>query len=308
MTPRWVHYYCVVTSLFTLFLLSAGALVTGTGSGLAVPDWPLSFGQLFPPMIGGVFYEHGHRMVAGTTALLTLGMAGILHSRESRRAVRNLGFLAVLIILIQATLGGLTVLLKLPKSVSISHACLGQIFFCLTVIIAVTTSPSWFRYMDKLNPSHTSLHPLALGLSILFFVQLLLGATVRHNGAGLAIPDFPLSFGRFFPPLTDFSIAIHFSHRIGAFIIVGTVALLIYRVLANTHRLDLTALTGVIATFVCIQIILGALIIWGRRPIPMTTLHLVGGAVCLASSVTLTLLTWPKRGSEFIKRGVLAVT
>ena len=140
---RWLHWYAVLTACATLFLILAGGMVTSTGSGLAVPDWPLSYGMVFPPMVGGVFYEHGHRMVATFVGFLTTVMAIWLWRQEARRWVRNLGFIALLAVIVQGMLGGLTVIFLLPTAISVTHACLAQTFFCLTVGLAVFTSASW---------------------------------------------------------------------------------------------------------------------------------------------------------------------
>src|SRR3990167_2457625 len=123
--------YAQFTAIATFVLLIAGGLVTSTDSGLAVPDWPLSYGMWFPPMVGGIFYEHGHRMIAGVVGLMILGLAAWLWMRETRRWVRVLGYSAAGAVVLQALLGGLTVLLLLPPSVSIAHACLGQGVFVL---------------------------------------------------------------------------------------------------------------------------------------------------------------------------------
>src|SRR6478672_746450 len=131
-----LHYFAIFLACLTFLLVIAGGLVTSTGSSLSVPDWPLSFGKFFPKMEGGVFYEHGHRMIAGTVGILTFILVGWLLRAERRAYVRYMGFAALLAVLIQATLGGVTVLYRLPPTVSIAHACLGQIFFCLIVSIA----------------------------------------------------------------------------------------------------------------------------------------------------------------------------
>src|SRR5260221_2958411 len=108
--PLWVHRFAMVTAGATLVLIFVGALVTSTGSGLAVPDWPLSFGQVFPPMVGGVFFEHGHRLVAATVGLLTMVLAAWFHRAESRAWVRRTALAAALAVVAQGLLGGLTVL------------------------------------------------------------------------------------------------------------------------------------------------------------------------------------------------------
>src|SRR5579859_996432 len=114
-----LHRYALATAGCTFILLLAGALVTSTGSSLAVPDWPLSFGTLFPKMTGGVFYEHGHRLVAGTVSLLMMGLALYVQKIEERLWVRQLAWCAMGAIILQAVLGGVTVLLHLPTEVSV---------------------------------------------------------------------------------------------------------------------------------------------------------------------------------------------
>lgn len=288
---KWVGRTTLFTALSTVVLLAAGALVTGTGSGLAVPDWPLSFGQFFPPMVGGVFYEHGHRLIAGFVALLTVVQLFVVLRFEDRLWVKKLAFLAVALVLTQATLGGLTVLFLLPKAVSIAHACLAQTYFCNAIILMTVTSASWkTSYSCKPDQSWFPLRWLSLLVVVGFFIQLLFGATMRHFGAGLAIPDFPLSFGKWIPAQWTFPVAIHFSHRMGAFLMVGFVAALVarvYRLYWNQFALLLYA--GALMGFVWMQVMLGAMVIWLRRPISLTTIHLVLGAICLASAVTLTL-------------------
>ncbi|MGZ7042720.1 MAG: COX15/CtaA family protein, partial [Thermoanaerobaculia bacterium] len=135
-TPVWLRRFTKLVAASTLFLIFAGAMVTSTGSGLAVPDWPLSYGMLMPPMIGGIFYEHGHRMIAATVGLLTVIQALWLWRREPKRRVRMLGFLAVGAVIAQGVLGGLTVIFLLPHAISVAHAGLAEIFFCLNVSIA----------------------------------------------------------------------------------------------------------------------------------------------------------------------------
>ncbi len=288
---QWVSRITIITTLCTVGLLAAGALVTGTGSGLAVPDWPLSFGQFFPPMVGGVFYEHGHRLVAGFVALLTVVQFGVILKLEKRNGVKILAGVAVGIVLTQALLGGLTVLFLLPKAVSIAHACLAQTYFCIAVTLMVVTRESWGQPLKaKKDPSFFPIRFLAVSVVIGFFIQLLLGATMRHFGAGLAIPDFPLAFGKWIPSSWTFPVAIHFSHRWGAFVMVTLVAALVarsYRLYWNQFTLILYA--GSLMGLIWMQVMLGAMVIWMRRPLPLTTIHLVVGALCLATSVALTL-------------------
>src|SRR6059036_568371 len=126
---RGIHRLAVVTAATTGVLLFVGGLVTSTGSGLAVPDWPLSFGQVFPPMVGGVLFEHGHRLAASAVGCLTLALALCTVLADTRPGVRALGLLALFAVILQGILGGVTVLYRLPVAVSVTHACLAQIFF-----------------------------------------------------------------------------------------------------------------------------------------------------------------------------------
>src|SRR5262245_60441397 len=227
-----LHRFAVLTAAATFLLLFAGGLVTSTGSGLAVPDWPLSFGQVFPPMVGGVLFEHGHRLVASTVGLLTTVLALWIVLREPRPGVRALGLLALLAVVLQGVLGGVTVLYKLPLAVSVTHACLAQVFFCLTVTLAVVTGPGWSR--TPAVPVDPALRTLAGATTGLVFVQVFLGALMRHMGAGLAIPDFPLAFGRILPPLVTPHITVHFAHRVGALVVTVAVGWTAARVLRRS--------------------------------------------------------------------------
>ena len=179
-------------------------MVTSTGSGLAVPDWPNTYGWFmfsFPmeKWVGGIFYEHGHRLIASTVGFLTIVLAVWTWRVEPRRWVRWLAFGALGAVMLQGLLGGLTVLLLLPAPVSIGHAGLAQLFFCLTLSLAVFTSPGWqARLVDPVDDP--MLRRLAVVTTALVYTQILLGATMRHTGAGLAIPDFPLAFGHVIPP------------------------------------------------------------------------------------------------------------
>src|SRR5579864_6583268 len=136
----WLHRYATFVAFCTFLLIIAGALVTGHDAGLSVPDWPTSFGTFrMPRMVGGVKYEHGHRMIAGTVGLLTIFLALWLWRSDERRWVRRLGGLAVLTVIAQAVLGGITVLFFLPAPVSVAHACLAQLFFSIMVSLALFT-------------------------------------------------------------------------------------------------------------------------------------------------------------------------
>src|SRR5438270_12068616 len=142
---RGLHRFAVLVACATFFLIIAGANVTSHDAGLATSDWPLSNGQVFPKMVGNLFWEHGHRIVATVVGLLTIALAVVLQWREPRRWVKRLGWFALAAVIAQGLLGGLTVKMNLPLAVSAAHATLAQLFFLITVSIAVFTSPSWIE-------------------------------------------------------------------------------------------------------------------------------------------------------------------
>ncbi|MCZ6876050.1 MAG: COX15/CtaA family protein [bacterium] len=289
--PLWLHRFAVFTAAATLILIFVGALVTSTGSGLAVPDWPLSFGQVFPPMVGGVLFEHGHRIVASSVGMLMVTLMVLLFYWETRSWVRWLARAAVLTVVLQGLLGGLTVLLRLPTLVSVTHACVAQAFFCLTVILSVCTAPGWYvqrrQWVETLSPS---LRLITTGMTVMIYVQLILGALMRHTGAGLAIADFPLAFGRLIPPFESPGVIIHFLHRLGAVAVTFGIGWTVIRVFsqypAETYlRRPALVLTGLLF----IQLTLGALTIWTQRSVLPMTAHVAVGAALLATSLLLTL-------------------
>ena len=177
-----LNRFALLVACATFFLIIAGALVTSNDAGLATNDWPLSNGQVFPKMVGNLFWEHGHRMVATTVGLLTTGLTIYLFAKEKRQWVRRLGVFALLAVIAQGLLGGLTVKLMLPLAVSSAHATLAQLFFCTTVSLAVFTSRSWYEAKPALEEKGTiPLRYLCTAALITIFLQLILGATLRHS-------------------------------------------------------------------------------------------------------------------------------
>lgn len=338
----WLHWFAVLTACSTVFLIGVGASVTSTGSGDAVPDWPLSYGRLNPPMVGGIFYEHGHRLVAGTVALLITLLMIWLWRSESRRWVRRLGLWAFLAVLVQALLGGLRVLVisnetiqeatlrlagvghvePVRVGIGVLHAVLAQIVLCLTFAIALFTSRAWHQStseQEEVAALATSAgwgaqerrsldlrRAYRLGLVIVsaLFVQLLLGAVMRHAGAGLIIPDFPTSFGGLIPPFGNlpynpnapfpmtyaeytFKVAVHFAHRswaygIAALIVANLVLLSRAGGKGASKPLFYARLNG---GLVVLQILLGASILWSHRS-QEVTVTFGQAAVSLASGLT----------------------
>lgn len=285
------HLFACFTAAATLILIFAGGLVTSTGSGLSVPDWPLSYGLLFPPMVGGIFYEHGHRMIAGTVAILTTILAIWTWRSERRGWVRGLAAAALGTIVLQAVLGGITVLFLLPPAVSVSHACLAQAFLCLVVTLATVTGQGWISTRPRTTPEPRSpLVGLAVATTAIVYVQLILGAVMRHIGAGLAIPDFPLSFGRLVPEMTSATVVIHFAHRLGAIAVFASALWTVSRVLtAHRHETALVRPAVLLIALVMTQVMLGAFIVWTRKAAVPTTAHVATGAAVLATSLVLAL-------------------
>jgi cytochrome c oxidase assembly protein subunit 15 len=269
-----------VLSLATLALVFVGGLVTSTGSGLSVPDWPLSYGMVMPPMVGGIFFEHGHRMVAATVGFLTLVLAIWTQTAEPRRGVRRLAWAGLALVIAQGVLGGLTVIFLLPTPVSVAHACIAQTFFCLTIALAYATSREWDG--ASVRPDAAGVRPAALAATGVVFVQLLLGALMRHTGAGLAIPDFPLALGRVVPPLADPAVALHFAHRVGAVAVLATVVW----VAAVCRRSGDSALRkhGALGVLLAaVQVGLGAATVLTGKAIVPTTAHVAVGAAVLGT-------------------------
>ena len=287
-----LHRFTVFTALCTTFLIFAGGMVTSTESGLAVPDWPLSFGMFFPPMVGGIFYEHGHRMVASFVGFLTVILSIWTWKKEPRPWVRWLALGALGAVITQGVLGGITVIFLLPTPVSVSHAMLAQTFFCMIVAMALFTSPDWKRGLPDAGPRQgiPSL-PWLCGLTTgAVYLQLLLGALMRHTQSGLAIPDFPLAFGRMIPPFESSSVVIHFTHRLGALLVTTMISWTLIRILSE-YRNHGRLLRPVLAmTFLlCIQLTLGAFTIWTEKGEIVTTFHVMTGAMILGVSVLLAL-------------------
>ena len=289
----WHHRYVKLVTACTVLLIAAGGMVTSTGSGLSVPDWPTSYGWnmfTFPvsKWVGGIRYEHSHRLIASTVGFLTIITAAWTWRVEPRRWVRRLAFTSLGAVIVQGLLGGLTVLYFLPAPVSIAHAGLAQIFFCLTLTLAVVTSPRW---KNAISPADDPmLRRVAATTTLLVYTQILLGATMRHTHAGLAIPDFPWAFGQVIPPVWNAGVAIHFAHRIGAlFVTLAVLATAGHVLYHHRHHRELARPALLLVFLVAMQVTLGAFVIWsGKNPV-INTAHVVNGALVLGTSLVLSL-------------------
>jgi cytochrome c oxidase assembly protein subunit 15 len=297
-----LHRFSQLVAACTVLLVLAGSLVTSTGSGLSVPDWPTSYGWsmfTFPPSkwVGGIFYEHTHRLIASTVGFLTIVLAAWLWWQDPRPWMKRLGLIALGAVVAQGVLGGLTVLFYLPAAVSTAHAGLAEIFFCLTVAIALFTSPGWERSAGGLAiVGSVTLQRLTAITTGLIYIQILIGATMRHTGAGLAIPDFPLMFGGLIPGHWDPKIAIHFAHRVGALVVLVAIVATAWHVRSH-HRdkRELARPAALLVLLVVVQIALGGLTVLSGRDVAINSTHVVVGALVLATSLVLTLRAWRER-------------
>jgi cytochrome c oxidase assembly protein subunit 15 len=300
-SPAGLRRFTKLVAFATLLLIFAGAMVTSTGSGLSVPDWPTTYGYsmfTFPysKWIANIYYEHFHRLFASTVGFLTIVQAVWLQLREPKRFVRKLGWLSLGAVIAQGLLGGITVLLLLPKAVSVSHAALAEIFFCINVSIAFFTS----RWYDSLRAMEKGDAPvgLAWALTATVYLQIFAGAVLRHRGAGLAIPDFPLSFGRVVPEFVSKEIVAAFVHRAGGFVVAAMVIAMAIRLLRYESNHPLRGLAHLLLGIVAAQVTLGGYVIWSGKQPHITSLHVMTGAFTLALSVVLTLsartLAWRK--------------
>jgi cytochrome c oxidase assembly protein subunit 15 len=360
----------VLTAIATLGLVGMGGLVTSYGVGLAVPDWPNSYGynMFFFPLsqwVGGVFYEHTHRLAASGVGLLTVVLALWLYGRSARsfmrwagavllllgvgtaaamprrwadglvlgltglallgaswvwprcepsaKWLRRLGLAAFFAVVLQGVLGGLRVVL-FKDALGIFHATLAQLFFVLICAIALFTS-RWWQTQPAPNhaPRITHHAPLFLLGTLLILCQLTLGAVMRHQHAGLAIPDFPLAYGKLWPamdagsvahynqqrievmaanPITAFQIGLQMIHRLLAVAILGAVAFATWstwRALGGKN--SLSRLAWVWLGLILTQVLLGAATIWSNKAADIATAHVLVGALSLALGAILSIIS-----------------
>src|SRR6201984_2469918 len=203
---RFLHWYAVFVAAGVLVLICSGGLVTSHGAGMAVPDWPNSFGYnmfLFPlsHWVGGVFFEHTHRLIASCVGLLTVALCLLTLVIEQGAWGKWRAGTAVLAVIVQGVLGGLRVT-EHNALLGLFHGCLAQGFFCLVATIALVTSRFWRRIESVGNQREVRrLRFWTVTATVMLFVQLALGASMRHSHTGLSIPDFPTAYGKVFPPL-----------------------------------------------------------------------------------------------------------
>ena len=374
---RWLHRFAVLTALATLALIGIGGLVTSHDAGMSVPDWPNSYGYnmfLFPPSkwVGGVLYEHTHRLWASTVGLLVVALMRWLGGSASRRPlaivgaietlaglaifilrpdlkatggfltgiggivllaalvwVRNepakyplpqLGWITFALVQFQGLLGGLRVVL-FKDQIGIFHATLAQLFFVLTCLIALFTSKWWLRTVspqhairDTQNAKHKTQSPnlpkLFVATTVLILFQLILGATMRHQHAGLAIRDFPLAYGKLWPAtdpasialynsqrieimnfnsITAFQIELQMVHRILAVLILVAVAYCAWRARGKFSG-PLGKLSVFWLALILCQAVLGAATVLSDKAADIATAHVLVGVLSLATGTMLSII------------------
>ena len=350
----WLHRFAIAFVLATFILIVLGGTVTSKGAGLAVPDWPGTFSHnmfLFPPAlwVGNIFWEHTHRLMGSLVGFMGIVMCIALWRtnrhpgsqrnaaqsprtpvRGSRRWLQYLGVATLIMVIAQGIMGGLRVT-QLSTWLAVFHGMTAQIFLCMTVLIAAATSRWWVERERHERPDKSAILPTrnpkletrsfalllrsAIVALVAIFIQLALGATVRHHGAGLAIPDFPLSYGQILPPLSQsgiekamiefadnpdsyatsdhgwyspFHVVIHWSHRLWAIVVIFALHRLIHRVMRTAgNEMKLKVPAGGIGIMLLLQLALGASIIWTGRHTEVATAHQTLGAILLATTALL---------------------
>lgn len=287
----WLHRVAMLTAMSTFPLLLVGGLVTSTGAGLAVPDWPTTFGYnmfLYPwsKMVGGIFYEHSHRLIGSAVGLLTIMLCLWLWLKEPRPWLRWTGTAGLIAVIVQGVLGGLRVVF-LQHTLAIIHACFAQAFFALMVSIALFTSRQWMAEPRTMTLEEAMrLRRLCLLTSALLYLQVVFGAVLRHTGTRLD------------------------AHLLIAALVTIHVCLLMVRIFRNHAQVSLLARPCLLlGGLVVMQLGLGvgayvakytasaaAVAPWVR--VSLTTSHVVVGSLMLGTGVVLMLHSYRLRASS----------
>jgi cytochrome c oxidase assembly protein subunit 15 len=315
LSGRWLNRFAWFTAVATLLLICSGGMVTSKGAGLAVPDWPTTFGYnmfLFPvsQWIGGIFFEHTHRLIASTVGFLTIILAVWLWRGEAW--LRALGLIVLGAVILQGILGGIRVTM-LKDEIGIFHACLAQAFLGLLVFIALVTTDLWrsLGNEDVDLARFRALKTMAFATTAAIYMQLALGATMRHQHRDLAILDFPTANGAWIPDtsaaalakinawrdaralsdVTAFQIWLQMAHRFLAVIIAAAVIVFCARVWRDARRVGaLRRLSILWAGLILVQVTLGASTIWSNKAADVATAHVAIGAMMLSFGVMISAI------------------
>jgi cytochrome c oxidase assembly protein subunit 15 len=327
-STRWLNRFAWLTCVATLLLICSGGMVTSKNVGLAVPDWPTTFGYnmfLFPvsKWVGGILFEHTHRLMGSLVGFLTIILAVWLWLSEDRQWVRKLGVIALAGVILQGILGGLRVTM-MKDEIGIFHACVAQAFLGLLVVIALVTTNFWRTLAAEFNSAGRTGHSpmfrqfaplkaLAIAIALAIYVQLALGATMRHQHRDLSILDFPTANGAWIPDtsaaalaklnawrdarglsdVTAFQIWLQMAHRFLAFIIAIAVIAFALGVWRGAPRFAAVKRLSIfwVALVIC-QIALGAWTIWSNKAADVATAHVAIGAVMLSFGVSISAISW----------------
>jgi cytochrome c oxidase assembly protein subunit 15 len=379
----WLKRYAVFTACMTFVLVWMGGLVTSKGVGLSVPHWPNTYGYnmfFFPPSkwIGGIFFEHSHRLVASLVGFLTMILALWLFGRKSRpvlrwggilfilagiclclkfpahekenislsvmglgavaasffwpncapspRWLRVMGVSAFIAVVAQGVLGGLRVT-QLDARLGIFHATLAQLFLLLVSAIALSQTEFWRRVPVRAESDRHRIRLFFAATTCLVLGQLVLGATMRHQHAGLSIPDFPSAYGKLWPdtspaavlsynqhrldgfgdtPITAFQIELQMAHRLGALAIFIAVGLVAWRAWHHLGRRHFLARLGLVwFGLVVMQAFLGAATIWTGKSADVATAHVACGALCLVTGGLASILSFRMMAAPVAQRGAI---
>lgn len=322
-----LHRFALLTAAATFPLIFMGGLVTSHGAGMSVPDWPNTYGYnmfTFPPSkwVGGIFYEHTHRLMGAVVGMLAIALTIWAWKTEPRRWVRWLAIGVLGAVIFQGVLGGLRVVM-VELDLAIVHACFAQAFFCLTALMAVVTSKWW---LAQGGTGFQPVHPAPYGLKsrvtstarvtrlsiaalVVIYLQLVVGALMRHDGAGLAIPDLPMAYGNVLPPTDSAALAdvnayrawtlhlgpvslrqiwLHFGHRLGAVAVTAIVGWLVIAVVRH-HRTEPALLRPALCLvgLILSQITLGVLTVLWQKPADIASAHVAVGALTLVTTFVL---------------------
>ena len=319
MYSRPLHILALLTTVATFPLIFMGGLVTSHGAGMSVPDWPNSYGYnmfTFPPSmwVGGIFYEHTHRLMGTVVGMLSIALAIAAWRVEPRPWVRWLCYGVLGAVIFQGVLGGLRVVL-VQLDLAVVHACFAHAFFCLAALAAIVTSRWWIEAPD-LSQSGAfwdgkRLIAACIVALVAIYAQLIVGAMMRHYQAGLAVPDLPLAYGQVIPAtdsasleqinnhrawtlrlprVTATQVWLHMGHRIGAALVTVAILAAVAITLVN-HRRERVLLRPalLLVALLLAQMTLGVLTVLWRKPADIASLHVAGGALTLVTTFVLTV-------------------
>ena len=277
--PRWIFLFAACLAVLTWFLIIVGGIVHGTGSSLACPDWPTCYGTFFPEMKGGVFFEHSHRIVAATVGFLSILLC-IFLLWKGEGVLKWMGIVAVLLVIFQGILGGITVIYRLPTAISTAHLATSMLFLALMVWIALRSRFPLKSNLDGNATPWPGLKRVLVPTALLVYFQIVLGGFVRHTGAGLACLDIPLCQGSPWPAGAPPMLKFHMLHRIVALAVACAVFFSSFRIHHSVPKSNpLRALAISAPLLVVLQVTLGLLSVHQLLALAPVTAHLAVGAL-----------------------------